>query len=99
MPPLSLSLCCTKSERRILAAPSGIIAGAKELFNMEMNRVTRGFLNLPRAEQIMVCGGCRVKFAAGLCARFATERGRSGLFDPCRFDQLQGLKPDLIRRL
>jgi hypothetical protein len=25
MPPLSLSLCCTKSERRILAAPAGLL--------------------------------------------------------------------------
>jgi len=41
MPPLSLSLCCTKSERRILAAPAGLVAGAKELFNMEINRAAR----------------------------------------------------------
>jgi hypothetical protein len=37
----------------------------------------------------MVCGGCRVKFAAGLCARFATERS---WFGPSRVGQLQALK-------
>jgi hypothetical protein len=47
---------------------------------------------LSRAEQIMVCGGCRVKFAAGLCARFATECGRMSLFDASRLERLQALK-------
>ena len=37
----------------------------------------------------MVCGGCRVKFAAGLCARFATERS---WFGRSRVGQLQALK-------
>jgi hypothetical protein len=37
----------------------------------------------------MVCAGCRVKFAAGLCARFATERS---WFGPSRVGQLQSLK-------
>ena len=41
----------------------------------------------------MVCGGCRVKFAAGLCARFATECGLISLFDAGGLEQLQGLKP------
>jgi hypothetical protein len=49
------------------------------LNQVEINFVARRTLPRSRAEQIMVCEGGRVKFAAGLCARFATARGRSGL--------------------